>query len=74
MVRGARRDGYIIQVGHPAQFRRFTDEVLPILAGRGLFRAEYESGTLRGNLGLPVPGEPAHPGPPGGRRARDLPF
>jgi FMN-dependent oxidoreductase (nitrilotriacetate monooxygenase family) len=48
-------DGYLIQVGHPAQFRRFTDEVLPILAGRGLFRSEYESGTLRGNLGLPVP-------------------
>ena len=48
-------DGYLIQVGHPAQFRRFTDEVLPILAARGLFRSEYESGTLRGNLGLPVP-------------------
>jgi FMN-dependent oxidoreductase (nitrilotriacetate monooxygenase family) len=48
-------DGYLIQVGHPAQFRRFTDEVLPILAQRGLFRSEYESGTLRGNLGLPVP-------------------
>jgi FMN-dependent oxidoreductase (nitrilotriacetate monooxygenase family) len=48
-------DGYLIQVGHPAQFRRFTDEVLPILAGRGLFRSEYESATLRGNLGLPVP-------------------
>ena len=48
-------DGYLIQVGHPAQFRRFTGEVLPILAERGLFRSEYESGTLRGNLGLPVP-------------------
>jgi hypothetical protein len=28
---------------------------VPILRGRGLVRAEYESGTLRGNLGLPVP-------------------
>jgi FMN-dependent oxidoreductase (nitrilotriacetate monooxygenase family) len=48
-------DGYLIQVGHPAQFRRFTDEVLPILAERGLVRSEYESGTLRGHLGLAVP-------------------
>jgi FMN-dependent oxidoreductase (nitrilotriacetate monooxygenase family) len=48
-------DGYNIHLGHPAQFRRFTDEVVPILRERGLVRSEYESGTLRGNLGLPVP-------------------
>jgi len=48
-------DGYNIQVGHPAQFRRFTGEVLPLLRERGLVRTEYESSTLRGNLGLPVP-------------------
>jgi FMN-dependent oxidoreductase (nitrilotriacetate monooxygenase family) len=48
-------DGYNIGIGHPAQFRRFTEEVLPILRDRGLVRAEYESGTLRGNLGLAVP-------------------
>jgi hypothetical protein len=29
--------------------------VVPILRERGLVRAEYDSGTLRGNLGLPVP-------------------
>jgi hypothetical protein len=29
--------------------------VVPILRERGLVRAEYESSTLRGNLGLPVP-------------------
>ena len=29
--------------------------MLPILRERGLVRAEYEAGTLRGNLGLPVP-------------------
>jgi hypothetical protein len=29
--------------------------VVPILRERGLARAEYESGTLRGHLGLPVP-------------------
>jgi FMN-dependent oxidoreductase (nitrilotriacetate monooxygenase family) len=48
-------DGYNIHVGHPPQFRRFIDDVLPILRERGLVRDEYESATLRGNLGLPVP-------------------
>jgi FMN-dependent oxidoreductase (nitrilotriacetate monooxygenase family) len=48
-------DGYNIRVGHPAQFRRFIGEVLPILRERGLVRTEYEADTLRGNLGLPVP-------------------
>ena len=52
---GRALDGYNIHIGHPSQFRRFTDEVVPILRERGLVRAEYESGTLRGNLGLPVP-------------------
>lgn len=28
---------------------------MPILRERGLVRAGYESGTLRGHLGLPVP-------------------
>jgi hypothetical protein len=28
---------------------------VPILRERGVVRAEYEAGTLRGNLGLPVP-------------------
>ena len=48
-------DGYNIHIGHPAQFRRFLDEVMPILHERGLVRAEYESTTLRGNLGILVP-------------------
>lgn len=48
-------DGFNISVGHPSQFRRFNDEVLPILRERGLFRSEYESDTLRGNLGLTIP-------------------
>ena len=29
---------------------------MPILQQRGLYRTDYESDTLRGNLGLPVPG------------------
>jgi FMN-dependent oxidoreductase (nitrilotriacetate monooxygenase family) len=48
-------DGANIHIGHPAQFRRFTDEVVPILRERGVVRTEYEAATLRGNLGIPVP-------------------
>ena len=48
-------DGLNVGVGHPSQWRRFREEVVPILAERGLVRTEYESTTLRGNLGLPVP-------------------
>lgn len=33
----------------------FVDGVVPLLQKRGLFRTEYESDTLRGNLGLPIP-------------------
>ena len=39
----------------PQGFDDFVDLVLPILKERGLFRTEYEAGTLRGNLGLPKP-------------------
>ncbi|GAA2237161.1 NtaA/DmoA family FMN-dependent monooxygenase [Herbiconiux moechotypicola] len=46
-------DGYNIHVGHPAQFRRLVEEVLPILRERGVLRTEYEGSTLRENLGLP---------------------
>ena len=52
---GRALDGFNIHIGHPAQFRRFTDEVVPILQERGLVRAEYATSTLRGHLGLPVP-------------------
>ncbi|MBV1851328.1 NtaA/DmoA family FMN-dependent monooxygenase [Catellatospora tritici] len=34
---------------------RFVADVVPLLQARGLFRTEYESDTLRGNLGLPIP-------------------
>jgi FMN-dependent oxidoreductase (nitrilotriacetate monooxygenase family) len=33
----------------------FAGEVVPLLQKRGVFRTEYESETLRGNLGLPIP-------------------
>lgn len=52
---GRALDGLNVHLGHPEQFRRFVDEVVPILQQRGLFRREYEADTLRGNLGLPIP-------------------
>jgi alkanesulfonate monooxygenase SsuD/methylene tetrahydromethanopterin reductase-like flavin-dependent oxidoreductase (luciferase family) len=48
-------DGLNYHIGHPSQWRRFREEVVPILQERGIVRTEYESSTLRGNLGLPVP-------------------
>ncbi|MEN3357156.1 MAG: hypothetical protein V7637_1138 [Mycobacteriales bacterium] len=48
-------DGINIMVSAPSEFARFTDQVLPILRERGVVRTEYESSTLRGNLGLPIP-------------------
>ncbi len=36
----------------PSGLADFTEEVIPVLVERGLFRGEYEADTLRGNLGL----------------------
>jgi FMN-dependent oxidoreductase (nitrilotriacetate monooxygenase family) len=52
---GRALDGLNVHVSVPSQFARFTDEVLPILRERGVVRSDYESSTLRGNLGLPIP-------------------
>ncbi|MEU6190527.1 LLM class flavin-dependent oxidoreductase [Nocardia sp. NPDC047038] len=40
----------------PDGFDDFVDGVVPILRRRGVLRTEYETTTLRGHLGLPVPG------------------
>ena len=48
-------DGLNVYVSHPAQFRRFIAEVIPILQERGVYRTDYEGTTLREHLGLPVP-------------------
>ncbi|AWS42735.1 NtaA/DmoA family FMN-dependent monooxygenase [Streptosporangium sp. 'caverna'] len=46
-------DGFIL-VPHltPAGLDGFVDKVVPLLQERGVFRAEYETSTLRGHLGL----------------------
>jgi FMN-dependent oxidoreductase (nitrilotriacetate monooxygenase family) len=48
-------DGLNYHIGRPSQYHRFRTEVVPILQDRGLVRTDYESATLRGNLGLPIP-------------------
>ena len=52
---GGACDGFNFRVSNPADFARLTDEVVPILRARGLFRTAYEHDTLRGHLGLPFP-------------------
>ncbi|HBF30891.1 LLM class flavin-dependent oxidoreductase [Rhizobium sp.] len=49
-------DGFnIMPAVLPQDLEDFVNEVLPYLQHRGLFRTEYEGGTLRENLGLEVP-------------------
>ncbi|MFD8781905.1 LLM class flavin-dependent oxidoreductase [Kitasatospora sp. NPDC059599] len=47
-------DGYIIVPDQaPGGLDEFVEHVVPELQSRGVLPAEYESGTLRGHLGLP---------------------
>lgn len=48
-------DGFMIASVVPTGLDDFVNQVVPILQERGLYRTEYESDTLRGHLGLPVP-------------------
>jgi len=48
-------DGFLLHVTRPEPFRRFREQVVPILQARGLFRKDYAHETLRGHLGLPIP-------------------
>jgi FMN-dependent oxidoreductase (nitrilotriacetate monooxygenase family) len=48
-------DGINLAFRNDEDLERFVDGVVPLLQQRGLFRTEYESDTLRGNLGLPFP-------------------
>lgn len=49
-------DGFnILPPWLPTGLTDFVDLVIPELQRRGLFRTEYEGGTLRENLGLPFP-------------------
>lgn len=49
-------DGFNVMPPHfPEGFNDIVELVIPELQRRGLFRTEYESSTLRGNLGLSIP-------------------
>jgi alkanesulfonate monooxygenase SsuD/methylene tetrahydromethanopterin reductase-like flavin-dependent oxidoreductase (luciferase family) len=48
-------DMLILRQDHPHGLKDFIELVVPILQQRGIFRTEYESDTLRGNLELPKP-------------------
>ncbi|WP_136603723.1 LLM class flavin-dependent oxidoreductase [Paenibacillus dokdonensis] len=48
-------DGFMLTASVPHGLEDFVDQVVPILQKRGIFRTDYESDTLRGNLGLSVP-------------------
>ena len=49
-------DGFnVMPAWLPGSLKDFVELVVPELQKRGLFRTEYESATLRGNLGLPTP-------------------
>ncbi|BBI36641.1 LLM class flavin-dependent oxidoreductase [Cohnella abietis] len=48
-------DGFVIFHGTVGGLDEFVDLVVPILQERGLYKTEYESTTLRGHLGLPIP-------------------
>ncbi|WP_448107576.1 LLM class flavin-dependent oxidoreductase [Pseudomonas azerbaijanoccidentalis] len=48
-------DGFIINSLLPDGLQFFTEQVVPVLQQRGLFRDEYSGNTLRDNFGLPVP-------------------
>ncbi|MGW9103574.1 NtaA/DmoA family FMN-dependent monooxygenase [Priestia megaterium] len=48
-------DLLLLRQEHPSGFDDFIDLVVPILQEKGIFRKEYESHTLRGNLSLPYP-------------------
>lgn len=48
-------DGFIIHTGVPSVLKDFVELVVPILQERGIYREDYDSDTLRGNLGLEIP-------------------
>lgn len=53
---GHAADGFnILPPVFPTGLEDFVELVVPVLQRRGLFRTEYDSRTLRGHLGLPIP-------------------
>ncbi len=43
-----------VSTRRPGQFRRLTEQVVPLLRERGVYRTAYEGTTLRESLGLAI--------------------
>jgi FMN-dependent oxidoreductase (nitrilotriacetate monooxygenase family) len=52
---GGAADGFVSFESLPGQLEVFVEKVVPILQQRGIYKQDYTSATLRGNLGLDVP-------------------
>lgn len=50
---GAADGFWILPDAYETDFKRFVDEVVPILQARGVFHKDYEGTTLRENMGIP---------------------
>jgi len=50
-------DGFNLQISRPGEFKKFREQVLPILQKRGLFKTEYFADTLRRSFGFARAGE-----------------
>ncbi|HWL79566.1 MAG TPA: LLM class flavin-dependent oxidoreductase [Roseomonas sp.] len=62
-LHGEACDGFNVMFSHvPGGLDEFVGQVVPELQRRGLFRREYEGGTLREHLGLPRPANRFFPG------------
>jgi alkanesulfonate monooxygenase SsuD/methylene tetrahydromethanopterin reductase-like flavin-dependent oxidoreductase (luciferase family) len=49
-------DGFnLLPAWFPGELELFVDQVVPVLQRRGIYRRDYEGGTLRSHLGLAVP-------------------
>jgi hypothetical protein len=48
-------DMLLVRQEYPTGLKDSVDLVVPFLPEQGILREEYESNTLRGNLGLPYP-------------------
>ena len=52
---GGAADGFVSFESLPGQLEVFVEKVVPILQQRGIYKKDYTTATLRGNLGLEVP-------------------
>jgi FMN-dependent oxidoreductase (nitrilotriacetate monooxygenase family) len=48
-------DGFIVGPSLPGSLQQFSEQVVPLLRERGLFRREYSGKTLREHFGLAIP-------------------